>query len=186
MPIEMEARSARSQNVSALEYFASLHFPAGGEITIFDRSWYNRAGVEYVMGFCTSKQRDRFPELCPLIEQYSVDAGILLIRYWLEVSNDEQKRRFEARIEDPLRQWKLNSMDLLSRTKWYEYSKARDKMLAATDTDHAPCYIVPSNDKRRTRLNCIDHLLSLIPYQEVPLDEIRLSRRSKKGEYDDS
>jgi polyphosphate kinase 2 len=161
------------------------YFPAAGEIVIFDRSWYNRAGVEHVMGFCTPKQHRRFLERCPQIEQYIVDGGIQLIKFWLEVSDQEQKRRFEARIDDPLRQWKLSPMDLPSRSKWYEYSRARDMMLAATDVEHAPWYILPSDDKRRARLNCIAHLLSLIPYEEVPHEEVKLPKRSKKGEYDD-
>jgi polyphosphate kinase 2 len=161
------------------------HFPAAGEIVIFDRSWYNRAGVEYVMGFCTKQERQRFLELAPEVEQFIVDAGIQLIKFWLEVSNAEQKRRFEARIEDPLRQWKLSPMDLPSRINWYKYSRARDKMLEATDTDHAPWYIVRSDDKKRMRLNLISHLLSLIPYEEVPRSRVRLPDRSKKGAYDD-
>jgi polyphosphate kinase 2 len=162
------------------------HFPAAGEIVIFDRSWYNRAGVEHVMGFCTGKEHERFLELCPVVEQYIVEGGVQLIKFWLEVSDDEQKRRFEARINDPLRQWKLSPMDLPSRSKWYEYSQARDRMLAATDTEHAPWYILPSDDKRRARLNCIAHLLKLIPYNEVPHEEVKLPKRSKKGEYDDT
>jgi polyphosphate kinase 2 len=161
------------------------HFPAAGEIVIFDRSWYNRAGVEYVMGFCTPQQHARFLELCPLIEKYIVDGGIQLIKVWLEVNDEEQSRRFEARIDDPLRQWKLSPMDLPSRSKWYEYSKARDMMLEATDTEHAPWYIVRSDDKRRARLNCISHLLSLIPYGNLKREKIKLPKRSRKGEYDD-
>jgi polyphosphate kinase 2 len=162
------------------------HFPAAGEIVIFDRSWYNRAGVEYVMGFCTEEQHARFLERCPLIEQYIVDGGIQLIKVWLEVSDQEQKRRFEARIDDPLRQWKLSPMDLPSRSRWYEYSRARDMMLAATDSSHAPWYILPSDDKRRARLNCIAHLLSLIPYEDLPRDKVKLPKRSEKGAYDDA
>jgi polyphosphate kinase 2 len=161
------------------------HLPAAGEITIFDRSWYNRAGVEYVMEFCTKQQHRRFLDLCPQTEKYIVDSGIHLIKYWLEVNDKEQKRRFEARIEDPLRQWKLSPMDLPSRSKWYEYSMARDMMLDATDTKHSPWYIVRSDDKRRARLNCIAHFLSLIPYEDVPREKIELPKRSKKNEYDD-
>ncbi len=161
------------------------HFPAAGEIVIFDRSWYNRAGVEYVMGFCTEEEHRRFLDLCPVTEKYIVDGGIRLIKYWLEVSNEEQSRRFEARINDPLRQWKLSPMDLPSRQKWYEYSRARDRMLKATDSKHAPWYILRSDDKRRARLNCIRHLLSLIPYKEVPRPKIKLPKRSKQGAYDD-
>ncbi|HEY7841781.1 MAG TPA: polyphosphate kinase 2 [Gammaproteobacteria bacterium] len=161
------------------------HFPAAGEIVIFDRSWYNRAGVEYVMGFCTKEQHQRFLDLCPEIEKYIVDGGIQLIKFWLEVGNAEQKRRFEARIEDPLRQWKLSPMDLPSRINWYKYSKARDMMLAATDTKFAPWHIVRSDDKRRMRLNLITHLLNLIPYKRVKRDKVKLPDRSNKGAYDD-
>jgi polyphosphate kinase 2 len=161
------------------------HFPAAGEIVIFDRSWYNRAGVEYVMGFCTKEQHTRFLELCPVVEKYIVDGGIILIKYWLEVSNEEQERRFEARIEDPLRQWKLSPVDLPSREKWYEYSRARDMMLKATDTKHAPWYLVRSDNKKRARLNCIAHLLSQIPYKKLPRRKVTLPKRSSKHKYDD-
>jgi polyphosphate kinase 2 len=161
------------------------HFPAAGEIVIFDRSWYNRAGVEHVMGFCTKEQYQRFLELCPVVEKFIVDGGIILIKYWLEVSNKEQERRFEARVEDPLRQWKLSPMDLPSREKWYEYSRARDRMLEATDTKHAPWYIVHSDNKKQARLNCITHLLSLIPYKKLPREKIKIPKRSNKGKYDD-
>src|SRR5215471_4315157 len=143
-------------------------FPAAGEVVIFDRSWYNRAGVEYVMGFCDKKQHRRFLELCPAVERYIVESGIQLIKFWLEVSSEEQERRFKARIEDPLRQWKLSPTDLPSRSRWYDYSRARDTMLEATDTEAAPWYIVRSDDKKRARLNCISHLLGLIPYKKVP------------------
>ena len=161
------------------------YFPAAGEIVIFDRSWYNRAGVEYVMGFCSKEERRRFLELCPTFESYIVNSGIQLIKIWLEVSDKEQRRRFEARIDDPLRQWKLSPMDLPSRERWFDYSRARDKMLEATDTKHAPWHILPSNDKRRARLNCISYLLDTIPYKKVPRDKIKLPGRSMKGEYDD-
>jgi len=161
------------------------HFPAAGEVVIFDRSWYNRAGVEYVMGFCTKEQRDRFLELCPVIEKFIVDSGIILIKYWLEVSNKEQERRFQARIKDPLRQWKLSPMDLPSREKWYDYSHARDLMFDATDTAHAPWHIVRSDDKRKARLDCLAHLLTLIPYKKVRREKVSLPKRSNKGEYDD-
>ena len=161
------------------------HFPAAGEVVIFDRSWYNRAGVEYVMGFCTKEQRKQFLKLCPSVEKYIVDGGIHIIKIWLEVSDEEQKRRFEARLRDPLRQWKLSPMDLPSRSKWFEYSRARDVMLAATDTKHAPWYILNSDDKRRARLNCIRHLLSLIPYKDVPREKVKVPKRATKGAYDD-
>ncbi len=161
------------------------HFPAAGEIVIFDRSWYNRAGVEHVMGFCTKDQHRRFLELCPVFESYVVSSGIILLKFWLEVSNEEQERRFRARVKDPLRQWKLSTMDLPSRARWYEYSRARDVMLEATDTDAAPWYIVRSDTKRQARLNCISHLLSLVPYKQLPKDNIKLPKRSMKGAYDD-
>jgi len=161
------------------------HFPAAGEVVIFDRSWYNRAGVEYVMGFCTKKQHDRFLKLCPQIERFLVEGGVILIKLWLEVSNAEQKRRFEARIEDPVRQWKLSPMDLPSRRRWYDYSRARDLMLKATDTRIAPWYLVRSDDKKRARLNAIAHLLSVIPHRKLPAERVKLPGRSSKGAYDD-
>jgi polyphosphate kinase len=161
------------------------HFPAAGEIVIFDRSWYNRAGVEYVMGFCSKQQHRRFLDLCPAIEGYIKSSGISLIKFWLEVSDAEQERRFQARIEDPLRQWKLSPTDLPSRTRWYDYSRARDMMLEATDTEALPWYIVRSDDKKRARLNCISHLLSLIPYRKAPRETVKLPKRSSKGAYDD-
>jgi polyphosphate kinase 2 len=161
------------------------HFPAAGEVIIFDRSWYNRTGVEYVMGFCTKDQYKEFVENCPKFESHIIQSGIILIKFWLEVGQEEQHRRFEARIEDPLRQWKLSPMDLESYSRWYAYSRARDMMLEATDTEESPWYIVRSDDKRRARLNCIAHLLSLIPYKDVPRDKVKLPKRSDKGEYDD-
>ena len=139
------------------------YFPAAGEVVIFDRSWYNRAGVEYVMGFCTKTQHTRFLELCPVLERWIAESGILLLKYWLEVSNKEQERRFKARIEDPLRQWKLSPIDLPSRSRWYDYSRARDMMLEATDTEAVPWHILRSDDKKRARLNCISHILSMVP-----------------------
>jgi polyphosphate kinase 2 len=161
------------------------HFPAGGEVIIFDRSWYNRAGVEYVMGFCTKGQYKEFLENCPRFESHIVRSGIILIKFWLEVGQEEQRRRFEARIEDPLRQWKLSPMDLESYARWYDYSRARDLMLEATDTEDSPWHIVRSDDKRRARLNCIAHLLSLIPCKKVPREKVKLPGRSDKKEYDD-
>jgi polyphosphate kinase 2 len=161
------------------------HFPAAGEVVIFDRSWYNRAGVEYVMEFCTKDQHKAFVETCPIFESHIVNGGITLIKFWLEVGQEEQERRFEARIEDPLRQWKLSPMDLESYARWYAYSRARDTMLEATDTKDAPWHIVRTDDKRRARLNLISHLLKLIPYEEVPHDKVKLPKRSTKGEYDD-
>jgi polyphosphate kinase 2 len=161
------------------------HFPAAGEIVIFDRSWYNRAGVEHVMGFCTKEQHARFLDRCPVIEKYIVDGGIQLIKIWLESSDKEQKRRFEARMEDPVRQWKLSPMDLPSRSKWFEYSRARDLMLKATDSKHAPWYILRSDDKKRARLNCLAHILNRIPHKKVPRENVKLPKRSMKGAYDD-
>lgn len=161
------------------------HFPAAGEIVIFDRSWYNRAGVEYVMGFCSKEQYKAFFDVCPEFEKYIVDAGIVLIKFWLEVGQKEQQRRFEARIRDPLRQWKLSPMDLESFRRWYDYSRARDKMLDATDTKYAPWYLVRTDDKSRARLSCISHFLSLIPYKKAPREKVKLPKRSNKGHYDD-
>ncbi|WP_336487511.1 polyphosphate kinase 2, partial [Methylobacterium nigriterrae] len=160
-------------------------FPAGGEIVIFDRSWYNRAGVERVMGYCSEADHRRFLDICPRIENFLIDGGTRLIKFWLEVGRQEQKRRFQARIEDPLRQWKLSPMDLESYRRWYDYSKARDEMLAATDTDDAPWYIVRSDDKRRARLNCIAQLLNLIPYEKLKRPAVALPKRSKEHAYDD-
>jgi polyphosphate kinase 2 len=162
------------------------HFPAAGEIVIFDRSWYNRAGVERVMGFCSDAEYRRFLDLCPRIERFIVGGGTQLIKFWLEVGRKEQKRRFLARIDDPLRQWKLSPMDLESYSRWYDYSIARDEMLAATDIDEAPWHIVRSDEKRRARLNCIAHLLSLIPYKEVKREAVILPKRLKDKAYDDT
>jgi polyphosphate kinase 2 len=161
------------------------HFPAAGEIIIFDRSWYNRAGVEYVMDFCTKEEHRDFLENCPKFESHMVKEGIHLIKFWLEVGQEEQERRFDARIDDPLRQWKLSPMDLESYSRWYAYSRARDLMLEATDTKDAPWHIVRTDDKCRGRLNCITHLLDLIPYKKVSRDKVKLPKRSTKGEYDD-
>jgi polyphosphate kinase 2 len=183
--VALPAPSDREKSQMYVQRYLA-HFPAAGEIVIFDRSWYNRAGVEYVMGFCTKDQHRRFLEICPAFEKQIVDNGIRLIKYWLEVSNKEQKRRFEARIDDRVRQWKLSPMDLPSRERWYDYSRARDMMLEATDTDHAPWHIVRSDDKKRARLNLISHFLSLIPYESPrPGTKVRLPSRDKKNAYDD-
>ena len=182
--VALPAPSEREKSQLYLQRYIS-HFPAAGEVVIFDRSWYNRAGVERVMGFCTPEQCERFLELCPTFERHFVDAGIILIKYWLEVGDDEQKRRFEARLDDPLRQWKLSNMDLPSREKWFDYSRARDAMLEATDTKHAPWHILRSDNKRQARLNCITHLLSMIPYKEVSRAKVALPKRSEKHAYDD-
>jgi polyphosphate kinase 2 len=182
--VALPAPSNREKTQMYLQRYMQ-YFPAAGEIVIFDRSWYNRAGVEYVMGFCTPEQHKKFLELCPISEKYIVDAGIILIKYWMEVGQKEQQRRFEARIKDPLRQWKLSPMDLESFRRWYEFSRARDSMLEATDTKHAPWYIVRSDDKKRARLNCITHLLSMIPYGKVPHEKAKLPKRKTKDSYDD-
>jgi polyphosphate kinase 2 len=182
--VALPAPSEREKSQMYVQRYLA-HFPAAGEIVIFDRSWYNRAGVEYVMGFCTKEQHERFLEICPAFEKYIVDNGIRLIKYWLEVSNKEQKRRFEARIDDRMRQWKLSNMDLPSRERWYDYSRARDLMLEATDTDYAPWYIVRSDDKKWARLNLISHFLGLIPYEQPKREDIKLPSRDKKHAYDD-
>jgi polyphosphate kinase 2 len=162
------------------------HFPAAGEVLILDRSWYNRAGVEYVMGFCTPQEHRRFLDLCPSAEAWIVESGIILIKMWLEVGMKEQDRRFHARLTDPLRQWKLSPMDVESYDRWYDYSRARDLMLAATDTAKAPWHILHSDDKRRARLNGIAHILSLIPYEKIKRGKITLPKRSNAGKYDDA
>jgi polyphosphate kinase 2 len=183
--VALPAPSDREKTQLYLQRYLE-HFPAKGEIVIFDRSWYNRAGVERVMGFCTDKQHRAFLSACPQIEKFMVDGGVTLIKLWLEVSNDEQERRFQARIDDPVRQWKLSPMDLPSRERWYEYSRARDQMLKATDTGFAPWFIVHSDDKRPARLNTIRHLLESIPYKKLPRARVKLPTRSKKGSYDDT
>jgi len=160
-------------------------FPAGGEIVIFDRSWYNRAGVEFVMNFCTKEQHRTFLEECPRLEKYIVDGGIKLIKYWPEVGAEEQERRFKSRICDPLRQWKLSPMDTESFRCWYDYSRARDAMLKATDSEHAPWFVVRSDDKKKARLNCISHLLSLVPCEKVPRKKVKLPPRANRKRYDD-
>jgi len=159
------------------------HFPAAGEVVIFDRSWYNRAGVERVMGFCTPEQTERFLELVPATEKAMVDSGILLLKYWLEVGPDEQTRRLESRIQDPRKIWKLSDMDLKSYSRWYDYSRARDAMFAATDTAWAPWFVAHNDDKKRGRLNIISHLLSQVPYEPISTENIKLPRRQRAGGY---
>jgi len=161
------------------------HFPAAGEIVIFDRSWYNRAGVEYVLGFCTPAEHKRFLSLCPEMEKYIIEGGIILIKLWLEVGMVEQERRFRARIDDPLRQWKLSPMDTESCRRWYDYSRARDLMFKATCSKHAPWNVIRSDDKRRARLNCIAHLLNSIPYKRIKKSKVKLPKRSDEGRYND-
>jgi polyphosphate kinase len=182
--IALPAPSDRQKTQMFLQRYIE-YFPAGGEIVIFDRSWYNRAGVEYVMGFVSEQEHHRFLQLCPQIEQYIADAGIILIKLWLEVGMEEQEKRFAARIDDPVRQWKLSPMDVESYRRWYEYSRARDMMLAATDSKHAPWTLVRSDDKRRARLNAISHVLAAIPYKKVKHAKVKLPKRSMKGKYDD-
>ena len=159
------------------------HLPAAGEIVIFDRSWYNRAGVERVMGFCTEDQVKRFLAMAPQVEKAMVDSGIILLKYWLEVSPDEQTRRLEARIDDGRKIWKLSPMDLLSYSRWYDYSRARDEMFRSTDTSWAPWFVAKSDDKKRARLNIISHLLAQIPYKEPSRDKIKLPKRQKAKDY---
>jgi polyphosphate kinase 2 len=161
------------------------HFPAAGEIVLFDRSWYNRAGVERVMGFCTDQEYERFMRMTPPVEKALLDNDIILIKYWFDVSMDEQQRRFQDRIDDERKQWKLSPMDTESYNRWYDYSRARDAMLEATDTEWAPWHIVPSDDKKRARLNCISHLLSQIPYKGLPRPRVKLGKRNLKDKYDD-
>ena len=160
------------------------HFPAAGEVVIFDRSWYNRAGVEHVMGFCTAEQHAGFLRVAPFVERTMIEGGIILIKYWLEVGKEEQARRFEARVSDPLRQWKLSPMDVESWERWDDYTRARDEMLLATDTPEAPWHIIRSDDKKKARLNCIAHLLHQIPTESVPKEKVKLPKRSEKNRYD--
>ena len=161
------------------------HFPAAGEVVIFDRSWYNRAGVERVMGFCTKKEYVRFLQYTPVFERSIIDSEIILIKYWLDTSMEEQENRFKQRIEDPRKIWKLSPMDIESYKRWYDYSRARDDMLIATDTDYSPWYIVPADNKKRARLNCISHFLSLIPYEDLTPEKIKLGDRDLENKYDD-
>jgi len=182
--VALPAPSDREKSQMYIQRYIQ-HFPAKGEVVIFDRSWYNRAGVEYVLGFCTKEQRDQFLEVCPGVETQIVTNGIKLIKIWLESSEKEQKRRFEARIEDPLRQWKLSPVDLFSRKRWFDYSRARDLMFKATDTKEAPWYILRSDDKKRARLNCLAHILDLMPYKKVKHEKVEMVKRSMKHAYDD-
>jgi len=160
-----------------------LHLPAAGEVVIFDRSWYNRAGVERVMGFCTEAQAKAFLAGTPLVERAIIDSGVILLKYWLEVTPEEQTRRLEARIQDGRKIWKLSPMDLKSYNRWYDYSRARDEMFTATDLPTAPWFVVPSDDKRRARLNLIKHLLAHVPYQAVPREKVKLPKRQPRGDY---
>jgi polyphosphate kinase 2 len=160
------------------------HLPAAGELAIFDRSWYNRAGVEHVLGFSTADEYRRFLHQCPIFERLLVEDGIMLIKYWFSVSDEEQERRFRSRLEDPMRSWKLSPIDLESRQKWVEFSKAKDEMFVHTDIPEAPWYVVEGDDKRRARLNCIAHLLSVIPWEDVIETPLELPPRPGPGEYE--
>lgn len=159
------------------------YLPAAGEVVLFDRSWYNRAGVERVMGFATGKQVEYFLNFAPLVEKAIVDSGIILIKYWLEVSQEEQAKRFKERNEDYRKIWKLSPMDVEAQARWFDYSRARDAMFAATDTPEAPWYVVPSDDQRRARLNCIAHFLSLVPYKEIPHEPVKILKPQRRGKY---
>ncbi|GAB4395032.1 MAG: polyphosphate kinase 2 [Kiloniellaceae bacterium] len=181
--VALPAPSDREKSQMYIQRYIE-RFPAGGEIVLFDRSWYNRAGVERVMGFCSDAQYERFLRICPEVERFIVDGGVQLIKYWFEVSQEEQTRRFQDRIEDPRKIWKLSPMDLESHRRWYDYSRAKDAMFAATDTDWAPWHVVDGNDKRRARLNCISHLLSVIPYEDVPFEAMELPKRQKANGYE--
>ena len=180
--IALPAPTEREKSQMYLQRYLP-HLPAAGEIVIFDRSWYNRAGVERVMGFCTETDVKKFLRAVPLVEKAIVDSGVHLIKFWLEVSQEEQTRRLESRIDDGRKIWKLSGMDLLSYGRWYDYSRARDDMFKASDTDYAPWIVVPSDDKRRARLNIIAHILDAIPYKEAPREKVKLPERQKPGGY---
>jgi len=180
--VALPAPTEREKSQMYVQRYAP-HFPAAGEVVIFDRSWYNRAGVERVMGFCTEQVARKFLGSLPLFEKAMVDSGIILIKYWLEVSPEEQTRRLASRIDDGRKIWKLSPMDLKSYSRWYDYSKARDEMFAATDTEFAPWYVARSDDKKRARLNIITHLLSKIPYKSAPREKVKLPKRQKAGGY---
>ena len=180
--VALPAPSEREKSQMYIQRYIP-HLPAAGEVVIFDRSWYNRAGVERVMGLCTPKDTERFLDQVPAVEKAMIDSGILLIKYWLEVSADEQTRRLESRLRDPRKVWKLSDMDLRSYSRWYDYSKARDAMFAATDTAWAPWYIAKTDDKQRGRLNIIRHLLSQIPYQPLARPQVTLPKRQPPGDY---
>jgi polyphosphate kinase 2 len=180
--VALPAPTEREKSQMYLQRYVP-HLPAAGEIVIFDRSWYNRAGVERVMGFCTEEQARKFLAAVPLVEKAMVESGILLIKYWLEVSPEEQTRRLTSRIDDGRKVWKLSPMDLKSYSRWYDYSRARDEMFAATDTAWAPWYVARSEDKRRGRLNIISHLLGKIPYEEVPREKVKLPKRQRSDGY---
>src|SRR5436190_704201 len=180
--VALPAPSEREKSQMYMQRYVP-HLPAAGEITIFDRSWYNRAGVERVMEFCSEEDTKRFLKLVPLVERAMVESGIILLKYWLEVSPEEQTRRLEGRITDPRKLWKLSPMDLKSYSRWYDYSRARDDMFKASDSAHAPWTVVPSDDKKRARLNIIHHLLRTVPYKSLPREKIRFPKRQKRAGY---
>jgi polyphosphate kinase 2 len=180
--VALPAPTEREKSQMYLQRYV-CHFPAAGEIVIFDRSWYNRAGVERVMEFCSAETAQRFLKVVPLVEKAMVESGIILLKYWLEVSPEEQTRRLESRIDDGRKIWKLSPMDLKSYSRWYDYSRARDEMFAATDTPWAPWYVVRSDDKKKARLNLITHLLEQIKYKDAPREKIKLPKRQKAHDY---
>ena len=180
--IALPAPTEREKTQMYLQRYVPL-LPAAGEVVIFDRSWYNRAGVERVMGFCSENEVEKFLEAAPQVEKAIVDSGVMLIKYWLEVSEEEQTRRLESRIKDGRKIWKLTPMDLKSYSRWYDYSRARDEMFRATDTEYAPWYVARSDDKRRARLNIIAHLLDMIPYKTAPREKVKLPKRGKARGY---
>ena len=180
----LPAPSEREKTQMYMQRYVA-HFPAAGEVVLFDRSLYNRAGVERVMKFCSKEEYERFFEYTPIFERAMVDTGIVLIKYWFDVGMEEQERRFRARIEDQRKVWKLSPMDVESYNRWYDYSKARDDMIAATSTDYAPWHVVRADSKKRARLNCITHLLSQFPYEDLPREKVKLGKRSTRGSYDD-
>ena len=183
--IRTVALSAPTEREKSQMYFQRYmpHLPAAGEVVLFDRSWYNRAGVERVMGFATKEQVTSFLKNAPSVERSMVNSGIILVKYWLEVSKENQAKRFKERLDDYIKIWKLSPMDVEAQARWYDYSRARDAMFEATDTEECPWYVVDSNDQRKGRLNCITHLLSLIPYEEVPHEKVKLPKPQKKGKY---
>jgi polyphosphate kinase len=182
--VALTAPSEREKSQMYIQRYLP-HLPAAGEVVIFDRSWYNRAGVERVMDFCSEEQVRQFLHAVPAVEKAIVESGVILLKYWMEVSPEEQTRRLESRIVDGRKIWKLSPMDVESYSRWFDYSRARDEMFAATDTAWAPWYVVRSDDKKRARLNCIKHLLSKIPYKEAPRPKIKLPKRQKQGNYRD-
>jgi polyphosphate kinase 2 (PPK2 family) len=183
--VALPAPTEREQSQMYVQRYLP-HFPAAGEVVIFDRSWYNRAGVERVMGFTDEKRVRIFLDEVPHFEKLMIDSGIILIKYWLEVSEKEQTRRLEARIDDARKVWKLSPMDLKSYTRWYDYSRARDDMFEATDTEHAPWHVAKFDDQKRGRLNVVTHFLSQVPYKDLPHEKVKLPKRQKRGKYEES